>query len=136
DGAGHKVAMSITRMSRGGEQWSVVANVRTSQLGDVGQFDLGRVGPDALRVPILAFTSKIDSGPAVGNVGSQHDMATTTNQCGNLSRSELATFFQLPTALSHGPPQIVVTQLRDRPSISTYSACACTMEPAARPFQM
>jgi hypothetical protein len=30
----------------------------TSLLGDVSQFDLGRMGPDGLRVLILAFATK------------------------------------------------------------------------------
>src|SRR5215475_4819756 len=108
----------------------------TSLLGDVRQFDLGRVGADGLCVLILAFASEIDRGLALGDVGSEHDVAPATNRRGDLSRPQFTTSFQLPIALRHGSPQIVIGQLRDRPSISIYSACACTMEPAARPFQM
>src|SRR5262249_32692223 len=105
-----------------------------SQLGDIGQFDLLRVGADGLRMLILVFPSEIDCGLALGNVGSEHDMATRCR--GDLSDVQFATFFQLPIVLCHGSPQTVVGQLRDRPSISIYSACACTMEPAASPFKM
>src|SRR5262245_18168959 len=83
---------------------------------------------------ILAFASEINRGLAFGNVGSEHDMATHCRR--NLIYPQFAACFQLPIALCHGSPQNVVWQLRDRPSISIYSACACTMSPWEIPCKM